>query len=80
MVALNLVALNLVTWHPAGAHYGWVGSLTATAAFALLIYNNWSYVRTRLLSATVEYEETGWYDGQVYVKAGRALEALGCRV
>mmetsp|Transcript_24157 Transcript_24157/g.38863 ORF Transcript_24157/g.38863 Transcript_24157/m.38863 type:complete len:359 (-) Transcript_24157:318-1394(-) len=45
-----------------------VGSLTATAAFALLIYNNWSYVRTRLLSATVEYEETGWYDGQVYVK------------
>ena len=45
-----------------------VGALTATAAFALLIYNNWSYVRGRLLSATVEYEETGWYDGQVYVK------------
>ncbi|EEH51475.1 uncharacterized protein MICPUCDRAFT_8286, partial [Micromonas pusilla CCMP1545] len=45
-----------------------VGSLTATAAFALLIYTNWSYVRDRLLSATVEYEETGWYDGQTYVK------------
>ena len=45
-----------------------VGSLTATASFALIIYNNWNYVRNRLLSATVEYEETGWYDGQVYVK------------
>jgi hypothetical protein len=44
------------------------GSFVAVAVFALLIYNNWSYVRDRLLSATVEYEETGWYDGQTYVK------------
>ena len=44
------------------------GTFVATAAISLLIYNNWSYVRDRLLSATVEYEETGWYDGQVYVK------------
>ncbi len=44
------------------------GTCVATAAISLLIYNNWSYVRDRLLSATVEYEETGWYDGQVYVK------------
>ena len=44
------------------------GSFVAVATFALLIYNNWSYVRNRLLSATVEYEETGWYDGQTYVK------------
>ena len=39
-----------------------------------LIYNNWSYVRDRLLSATVEYEETGWYDGQTYVKDPEMLE------
>ena len=45
-----------------------VGALGATAAMALNMYNGWSYVRDRLLSATVEYEETGWYDGQVYVK------------
>ena len=43
------------------------GTCVATAAISLLIYNNWSYVRDRLLSATVEYEETGWYDGQVRV-------------
>ncbi len=27
----------------------------------------------RLLSATVEYEETGWYDGQVWVKTPQML-------
>lgn len=29
------------------------------------MYLGWAYVGNRLLSATVEYEETGWYDGQV---------------
>ena len=45
-----------------------VGASGATAAMTLSAYNGWSYVRDRLWSATVEYEETGWYDGQVYVK------------
>ncbi len=34
----------------------------------LRIYLGWSYVLKRLLSATVFYEESGWYDGQVWVK------------
>ncbi|OIW15004.1 hypothetical protein TanjilG_28263 [Lupinus angustifolius] len=29
------------------------------------MYLGWAYVGNRLLSATVEYEETGWYDGRV---------------
>lgn len=28
----------------------------------------WSYVRQRLVSERVEYEESGWYDGQVWEK------------
>ena len=28
----------------------------------------WSYVGDRLLSAVIPYEETGWYDGQMWVK------------
>ena len=28
----------------------------------------WSYVHRRLLSERVEYEESGWYDGQVWEK------------
>ncbi|XP_077211825.1 YCF36, putative (DUF1230) isoform X2 [Tasmannia lanceolata] len=46
-----------------------VGALAAglfAVTFAVLrIYLGWAYVGNRLLSATVEYEETGWYDGQV---------------
>jgi len=28
----------------------------------------WSYVHKRLVSERVEYEESGWYDGQVWEK------------
>ncbi|KAI4380869.1 hypothetical protein MLD38_007008 [Melastoma candidum] len=37
------------------------------------MYLGWAYVGNRLLSATVEYEETGWYDGQVWVKTTEIL-------
>ncbi|KAK4755912.1 hypothetical protein SAY87_009669 [Trapa incisa] len=37
------------------------------------MYLGWAYVGNRLLSATVEYEETGWYDGQVWVKTAEVL-------
>lgn len=36
-------------------------------------YLGWAYVGNRLLSATVEYEETGWYDGQIWVKTAEIL-------
>ena len=29
----------------------------------LRIYSGWSYVGSRLTSNVIEYEETGWYDG-----------------
>lgn len=32
------------------------------------LYLGWSYVIQRLFSATVFYEESGWYDGQVWIK------------
>ena len=50
-----------------------LGSLVAVSAITLNIHNSWDYVRNRLLSATIEYEETGWYDGQVYVKTPEML-------
>ncbi|XP_022740859.1 uncharacterized protein LOC111292645 isoform X2 [Durio zibethinus] len=33
----------------------------------------WSYVGDRLLSAVIPYEETGWYDGQMWVKPPEVL-------
>ena len=33
----------------------------------------WTYLHKRLLSERVEYEESGWYDGQVWVKPPEIL-------
>nr|ARW64995.1 hypothetical protein [Polysiphonia sertularioides] len=41
--------------------------------FLLRIYLGWSYVLKRLLSATIFYEESGWYDGQVWIKTSDYL-------
>jgi hypothetical protein len=39
----------------------------------------WSYVGDRLLSAVVPYEETGWYDGQMWVKPPEVnVSIIGC--
>lgn len=37
------------------------------------LYLAWSYVTNRLLSATVFYEESGWYDGQIWIKTAEML-------
>ncbi|KAK2398788.1 putative YCF36 [Trifolium repens] len=48
------------------------GVLAVTFA-VVRMYLGWAYVGNRLLSATVEYEETGWYDGQIWVKTPEVL-------
>nr|YP_009393330.1 hypothetical protein [Symphyocladiella dendroidea]ARW61892.1 hypothetical protein [Symphyocladiella dendroidea] len=37
------------------------------------LYLGWSYIVKRLMSATVFYEESGWYDGQVWIKTSDDL-------
>nr|YP_010619103.1 hypothetical protein PNW47_pgp079 [Pterosiphonia complanata]WAX03116.1 hypothetical protein [Pterosiphonia complanata] len=37
------------------------------------LYLGWSYVVKRLMSSTVFYEESGWYDGQVWIKTSDYL-------
>nr|YP_010198632.1 hypothetical protein LK037_pgp057 [Gracilaria pacifica]UAD87048.1 hypothetical protein [Gracilaria pacifica] len=48
------------------------------ATFILLLifvrlYLGWSYIVKRLISATIFYEESGWYDGQLWIKNPEAL-------
>lgn len=52
---------------------GATGGLLVVSVLVLRIYLGWAYVGNRLLSATVEYEETGWYDGQIFVKPPEVL-------
>nr|YP_009398068.1 hypothetical protein [Gredgaria maugeana]ARW67254.1 hypothetical protein [Gredgaria maugeana] len=37
------------------------------------LYLGWSYIVKRLMSAIVFYEESGWYDGQVWIKTSDYL-------
>jgi hypothetical protein len=48
-----------------------VDSLIVTSLlilFLIRIYLGWDYIFTRLKKATVSYEESGWYDGQIWIK------------
>nr|YP_009297915.1 hypothetical protein Plocam_017 [Plocamium cartilagineum]AOM67853.1 hypothetical protein Plocam_017 [Plocamium cartilagineum] len=37
------------------------------------LYLVWSYILQRLISATIFYEESGWYDGQIWIKSVEIL-------
>lgn len=37
------------------------------------LYLGWSYIIYRLFSATIFYEESGWYDGQMWIKTPEML-------
>ena len=47
-------------------------SLTASLIFPMLLLSrqwlSWIYIYKRLNSENIEYEESGWYDGQVWEK------------
>ena len=47
-------------------------SLTASLAFPILLlirqWLSWLYIYKRLNSENIEYEESGWYDGQTWEK------------
>lgn len=36
-------------------------------------YFGWQYIYSRLMEATVPYEESGWYDGQIWIKPPEVL-------
>jgi len=43
-----------------------IGTLLLVSLVVLRIHLEWSYFGDRLFSAVVQYEETEWYDGQIY--------------
>ena len=47
-------------------------SLTASLIFPILLlfrqWLSWVYIYNRLNSESIEYEESGWYDGQIWEK------------
>ena len=43
-------------------------SLSVPLLVSIRLYLGWNHVFKRLTSERVEYEESGWYDGQVWIK------------
>lgn len=45
-----------------------MGALTLPLLALVQLYVGWSHVGGRLRQPTVPYEESGWYDGQLWIK------------
>ena len=43
-------------------------SLSIPFLISIRLYLGWNHVFKRLTSERIEYEESGWYDGQVWIK------------
>jgi hypothetical protein len=46
-----------------------VGAMSLLAVIMLRIYTGWGYIADRLTSKVIEFEETGWYDGDIELKS-----------
>jgi len=44
------------------------GSLSIPLLISIRLYLGWNHIFKRLTSEKVEYEESGWYDGQIWEK------------
>jgi hypothetical protein len=49
------------------------GALIIPALALLRLYLGWAYVQRRLIDPAVFYEESGWYDGQMWQKPPEIL-------
>lgn len=53
---------------------GSAGASIGVVLVLLRLYLGWSYVRDRLASPIIFYEESGWYDGQNWMKPQQVLD------
>lgn len=49
-------------------------SLSLPFLFSVRLYLGWNHIFKRLTSEKVEYEESGWYDGQIWIKPVKLKE------
>ena len=79
IVSFILSALTLVisSFSLTNIKYFFISSifigLVIVTIFCLRSYLGWQYIYSRLMEATVPYEESGWYDGQVWIKPPEIL-------
>jgi hypothetical protein len=50
-----------------------MGTMTIVALLVMRLLLGWYYIRDRLQSENIVYEESGWYDGQIWHKPAEIL-------
>nr|YP_010471100.1 hypothetical protein N4M48_pgp092 [Synarthrophyton patena]UVF62929.1 hypothetical protein [Synarthrophyton patena] len=76
MSALIFAPLTIAIKKTSLIQFCMIESIFITFSLILVLvrlYLGWSYVFNRLLSATIFYEESGWYDGQIWTKTAEML-------
>lgn len=80
LAAVYAAFAGIVCWPIAGATFtqdGYllnkvaatnVGALSIVLVLLVRLYSGWGYVGSRLQSKAIEFEETGWYDGDIEYK------------
>jgi len=73
LLTICSIICSLITLHASKLSFLMIiGSSTFALCIIDLIlirlYLGWSYILKRLSSATIFYEESGWYDGQLWIK------------
>jgi len=74
-----VVAIELILFISSGSVYfktsllkyillSFFSSLSIPFLISIRLYLGWNHIFNRLISEKVEYEESGWYDGQVWEK------------
>ena len=53
--------------------YSLIGAIIIMIFLCLRSYLGWNYIYNRLMEATVPYEESGWYDGKIWIKPPEVL-------
>lgn len=71
---LTLKTISFSSYPLESFYVNLVFSLFALAIVYLYILSGWFYAATRLKDAKVWYEESGWYDGKVWVKPPAILK------
>ena len=50
------------------------GSLSVPLLITIRLLLGWNHIYKRLTSEIIEYEESGWYDGQIWIKPIELIE------
>lgn len=78
MVSTLSIILNVVTFSAykisiVNIFYDFLFALFIIGLLLMRLYLGWSYILKRLSSSTIFYEESGWYDGQLWIKSADFL-------